>query len=151
LCDEETGYVFSDIMEVNTLELPKLPKAPEQAKDVNLWNWAALLAARKEDELDMLAQRSPEIGKVVGLLKELSADEAIRMQYEAREKALRDDKARIRFAEKAAADRARSEGKDEEKREIAEKLLKLHAPLDMILEATGLSFAEIVSLQGQMA
>jgi broad specificity phosphatase PhoE len=27
------------------------------------------------DELDTLAQRSPEIGKVVGLLKELSADE----------------------------------------------------------------------------
>jgi hypothetical protein len=32
------------------------------------------------DELDMLAQTSPEIGKVVGLLKELAADEAIRMQ-----------------------------------------------------------------------
>ncbi|MDR0928925.1 MAG: Rpn family recombination-promoting nuclease/putative transposase [Oscillospiraceae bacterium] len=46
LRDEETGYVFSDIMEVNTLELPKLPKAPEQTGDVNLWNWAALLAAR---------------------------------------------------------------------------------------------------------
>jgi hypothetical protein len=30
-----------------------------------------------EDELDMLAQRSPEIGKVVGLLKELSADEVM--------------------------------------------------------------------------
>jgi predicted transposase/invertase (TIGR01784 family) len=100
----------------------------------------------------MLAQRSPEIGKVVGMLKELSADEAIRMQYEAREKAIRDHEARIRFAEKAAANRARSEGidegREERNREIAEKLLKLHAPLAMILEATGLPLAEIMSLQG---
>jgi predicted transposase/invertase (TIGR01784 family) len=139
LRDEETGYVFSDIMEVNTLELPKLPKAPEQTGDANLWNWAALLAARKEDELDMLAQRSPEIGKVVGLLKELSADEAIRMQYEAREKALRDDKARIRFAENAG------------KKEVAKNLLSLGVDVGIISTATNLPLSEIISLQGQMA
>jgi predicted transposase/invertase (TIGR01784 family) len=99
----------------------------------------------------MLAQRSPEIGKVVGLLKELSADEAIRMQYEAREKALRDDKARIRFAEKAAADRARSEGIDEGKREIALSGLRKGYDINMIMDLTGLPLTEIISLQGQMA
>jgi predicted transposase/invertase (TIGR01784 family) len=99
----------------------------------------------------MLAQRSPEIGKVVGLLKELSADEAIRMQYEAREKALRDDKARIRFAEKAAADRARSEGIDEGKREIALSGLRKGYDINMIMDLTGLPLAEITSLQAQMA
>jgi predicted transposase/invertase (TIGR01784 family) len=104
-----------------------------------------------EDELDMLAQRSPEIGKVVGLLKELSADEAIRMQYEVREKALRDDKARIRFAEKAAADRARSEGIDEGKREIARAMLNDRMSFDLIAKYSGLSLTEINSLQGQMA
>jgi predicted transposase/invertase (TIGR01784 family) len=99
------------------------------------------------DEFDMLAQRSPEIGRVVGLLKELSADEAIRMQYEAREKAIRDHEARIRFAEKAAADRAQSEGK----REIAKNLLSLGVDIGIISTASGLPVAEIVSLQGQMA
>ena len=38
----------------------------------------------------MLAMRSPEINKAVGLLKELSADESIRMLYEQREMVLRD-------------------------------------------------------------
>jgi hypothetical protein len=47
----------------------------------------------------MLAERSPEIGKVVGLLKELSMDEQVQIMYEAREKARRDHEARIRFAE----------------------------------------------------
>jgi predicted transposase/invertase (TIGR01784 family) len=91
----------------------------------------------------MLAQRSPEIGRVVGLLKELSADEKVRMQYEAREKALRDDKARINHA--------RSEGKDEGKREIAQKMLRRGTPVEYIVEDTGLSLAEINSLQAQMA
>jgi predicted transposase/invertase (TIGR01784 family) len=95
------------------------------------------------DELDMLAQRSPEIGKVVGLLKELSADEAIRMQYEAREKALRDDKARMNYA--------RSEGIDEGKREIARAMLNDRMSFDLIAKYSGLSLTEINSLQAQMA
>ena len=48
----------------------------------------------------MLATRSPQMKKAVGVLKELSADERTRMLYEAREKArmdfesLRDDAVR---------------------------------------------------------
>ena len=40
--------------------------------------------------VDMLATRSPQMKKAVGVLKELSADEATRLRYEAREKAKRD-------------------------------------------------------------
>jgi predicted transposase/invertase (TIGR01784 family) len=109
------------------LELPKLPKEPEQAGDSSLWSWAALFATRGEEELNMLAERSPEIGRAVGLLKELSADEAIRMQYEAHEKALRDDKARIRRARSEGIEIGRREGnaigRDKEKREIAKNCL----------------------------
>jgi hypothetical protein len=95
------------------------------------------------DELDMLAQRSPEIGKVVGLLKELSADEAIRMQHKACEKALRDDKARIRFAEKAVADVAVYQ----RNREIAISGLRKGYDINMIMDLTGLPLTEIMSLQ----
>jgi hypothetical protein len=38
----------------------------------------------------MPTEISPEMGKVVGLLKELSMDEQVQMMYEAREKARRD-------------------------------------------------------------
>jgi predicted transposase/invertase (TIGR01784 family) len=92
-----------------------------------------------EDELDMLAQRSPEIGKVVGLLKELSADETIRMQYEAREKAFRDDKARINYAENAG------------KKEMAKNLLSVGIDASTIAKASGLPLTEIISLQAQLA
>jgi predicted transposase/invertase (TIGR01784 family) len=160
LRDEDTGYVFSDIMEVNTLELPKTPDTPEQAGDHGLWNWATLLAANKEEEFDMLAERSPEMGKVVGLLKELSMDEQVQMMYEAREKARRDHEARIRLAERDGLKRGEERGEargivigeikgaEREKREIARKMLMRGTPLAYIVEDTGLSIADIQSLQG---
>ena len=43
-----------------------------------------------EEAIDMLATRSPQLRKAVGVLKELSADEATRLRYEAREMARRD-------------------------------------------------------------
>ena len=51
---------------------------------------------KSDDEvMDMLATRSPQMRKAVGVLKELSADEATRMRYEAREMARRDLESRI--------------------------------------------------------
>ncbi|MDR0929361.1 MAG: Rpn family recombination-promoting nuclease/putative transposase [Oscillospiraceae bacterium] len=118
----------------------------------------------KVEEYIMLAERSPEMGKVVGLLKELSMDEQVQMMVEAREKARRDHEVRIRFAEKEGLARGEARGEaigeargeargivkgaEQKQWEIAKKLLKLHAPLDMILEATGLSMTDIQSLQG---
>ncbi|MDR0929363.1 MAG: Rpn family recombination-promoting nuclease/putative transposase [Oscillospiraceae bacterium] len=152
LRDEDTGYVFSDIIEVNTLELPKIPDAPEQAGDHGLWNWAALLAARKEEEFDMLAERSPEMGKVVGLLKELSMDEQVQMMYEAREKARRDHEARIRFAEKEGLARGEARGEirgaERNKREMALNGLKKGYDINVIMDLTGLSLLDIQALQG---
>jgi predicted transposase/invertase (TIGR01784 family) len=156
LRDEETGYVFSDIMEVNTLELPKTPERPEQAGDHGLWNWAALLGAKQEEELDMLAERSPEMGKVVGLLKELSMDEQVQMMYEAREKARRDHEARIRLAERDGLKRGEERGEargivkgaERKQREMALNGLKKGYDINVIMDLTGLSLADIQALQG---
>jgi hypothetical protein len=43
------------------------------------------IKADKEEDLDMLAQRSPEMKKAVGILKELSSYERTRMLFEERE------------------------------------------------------------------
>ena len=58
-----------------------------------------------EEELEMLAERSPQMKKAVGVLKELSADERTRMLAEAREKARKDAASRLNWA--------REEGKEE--------------------------------------
>jgi predicted transposase/invertase (TIGR01784 family) len=45
--------------------------------------------------MNMLAEKSPELKKAVGVLMELSEDERNRMLYEAQEKARRDQAARM--------------------------------------------------------
>jgi hypothetical protein len=53
------------------------------------------LKTEREEELEMIAQKSAEIGKAVAVLMELSADERTRMLAEAREKAWRDEMDRL--------------------------------------------------------
>ena len=83
----------------------------------------------------MLATRSPQMRKAVGVLKELSADEATRMRYENREKARKDEESRIADAEKKA------------KVEIAKNALKMNLPIDDIIKLTGLSKKEVETLR----
>jgi predicted transposase/invertase (TIGR01784 family) len=78
---------------------------------------------------------------VVGLLKELSMDEKVQIMYEAREKARRDHEARIRFAE--------NEGIERNKREMARTMLNDHMSIDLVAKYSGLSLADIHSLQRQ--
>ncbi|MDR0898442.1 MAG: Rpn family recombination-promoting nuclease/putative transposase [Oscillospiraceae bacterium] len=92
----------------------------------------------------------PEIGKVVGLLKELSMDEKVQIMYEAREKARRDHDARIRFAENEgiALGEARGEirGAERKMREMALNGLRKGYDINVIMDLTGLSVADIQSL-----
>ena len=81
------GIEFTDLSEINTLDLSKLPPDDDSTE---LWYWMKFIKTDDEEVLDMLAQRNPQMRKAVGVLKELSADEATRMLYEKREMARRD-------------------------------------------------------------
>ena len=82
----------------------------------------------------MLAQTSPQLGKAVGVLKELSADEQTRMLFEARENERRDWASRMGGA--------RRDGR----KDVALKLLKRNSPITEIMEDTGLTHEEIEAL-----
>jgi predicted transposase/invertase (TIGR01784 family) len=80
-------------------------------------------------------------------------DEQVQMMYEAREKARRDHEARIRLAERDGLKRGEArgivKGVAQEKREMAKNLLALGIDTAIISAASGLSFADIQSLQQQ--
>ena len=71
----------------------------------------------------MLATRSPQMRKAVGVLKKLSADERTRMLFEKQETARRDMESRLKdaIAEKDAVIAEREAEIAERKAEIAEK------------------------------
>jgi len=128
LYDAEVGIEFTDIIEVNTLELTKLPKTEDGTQ---LWNWLKFLSADKREDLDMLAEKSPQIKKAVVRLMELSNDERTRLLYESRQKMEWDNRARERGA----------------RLEIAKNLLEMNMPIDKIIAATCLTREEIEGLQ----
>jgi predicted transposase/invertase (TIGR01784 family) len=135
LYDPTSAIEFSDLIEINTLELPKLPKMA----DNYLWHWLRFLRAKSKEDLDMVAQASPKLEKVVGKLLELSEDERARMLYESQVKEERDNRARMR----GALEKGIAQGKIE----IARKLLKRNMAIDEIVEDTGLSREEIEALR----
>ena len=108
------GIEFTELVEINTLELTKLPVEADQSE---LWYWLRFIESDDEGELEMIAERNPQMKKAVGVLKELSADERTRMLAEAREKARRDAASRLNWA--------REEGIQIGEQRGEEKIIKL--------------------------
>jgi predicted transposase/invertase (TIGR01784 family) len=115
LYDERNRLRFTDVLEIYTLELPKLP---EETSDENLLlHWLRLFKAQRLEEYEMLAVKNPTIGRTVDILKRLSADDKARLAYEAREKARRDELARLIQARNSGKAEGKIEGRIEGKEE----------------------------------
>ena len=75
-------------MEFHVLELPKLPKELQEDNDILLW--AKFISEERKEEFNMLAAKNTYIEKAYQQLQVISQDKQKRLEYEAREKALRD-------------------------------------------------------------
>jgi predicted transposase/invertase (TIGR01784 family) len=137
--NRDGSIVLTDKLEFHILELCKIPKSEDDRK---VWRWLRFLSARTEEEFIMLQQTYAELQKPVARLMEMSADEIVRHQKDAWDRARRDEEARNRLAEA----RGRAEGKAEGRAEVALNLLQEGLPVSVIAKATGLSPEEIAAL-----
>ena len=89
LREDTRGILYTDKMEFHVIELPKLPK--EQKEDCSILElWAKFISAEKKEEFDMVASKNPYIESAYEKLRVISQDREKRIEYEAREKAIRD-------------------------------------------------------------
>ena len=88
LCDIKTGKKYSDMMEMHILELPKLP--PEKQDETDLMQWMRFLGGKNRKDLKRMAEKNSNLQEAYDELDRLSADERKRLEYEARQKAIRD-------------------------------------------------------------
>ena len=140
--EDTRGFLYTDKMEFHVIELPKLP--PELKEDcTGLELWAKFINAERKEEFDMLAGRDPYIDSAYQQLQVISQDKQKRLEYEAREKAVRD----YNQGMFEAKEKGREEGHAEASIHIAKNMLKLNIPLDTISECTGLPMEIISSLQ----
>jgi len=119
----DDGIEFTDLSEINTLDLGKLPTDDDST---DLWYWMKFIKTDDEEVLDMLATRSPQMRKAVGVLKELSADEQTRMLYEKREMARRDIESQIAAQAAVIAEQAAEiADKDAENEQLRKQIAEL--------------------------
>jgi predicted transposase/invertase (TIGR01784 family) len=85
MLEREEHFPFNELMEINVLNLVRLP----EDEDGRLADWLRFLKAETEEEFTMLAAKNPMINEAYCKLQEMSEDEADRMIYEARLKAQR--------------------------------------------------------------
>ena len=86
--EDVRNCLYTDKLEVHILELPKLKK--HDYPETELLNWAKFMNAERQEEFEAMAEKNQYIEKAYEALKNISADQEKRLEYEAREKALRD-------------------------------------------------------------
>lgn len=110
---------YSDKFEIHVLELPKLEKY--DYPETEFLKWARFFNATNKEELEMAAEGNEYTQKAYDRLVELSADEEKRMEYEERQKALRDYQHMMNSGWRQGV----SEGREEGVKAIIEMLQEL--------------------------
>ncbi|RKI54983.1 Rpn family recombination-promoting nuclease/putative transposase [bacterium D16-51] len=89
IAEDNRHTLYTDKMEFHVLELTKLPEELKDDSD-NILLWAKFINAERKEEFDMIADKNPYIESAYQTLQVISQDEEKRLEYEAREKAIRD-------------------------------------------------------------
>ncbi|MFI2959740.1 Rpn family recombination-promoting nuclease/putative transposase [Priestia sp. JSM ZJ58] len=144
LWDTTKQRVLSDDIEIHFVEIPKLVKQWRQEK-VNPWEnafvrWILLLPAHEDEHLtqtleEIAMNQDPILQKAMDKWENMSHDSSFRSAYEAREKLLLDEQAKLAHA--------REEGLEEGKIRLIRSMHENGMPLDDIAKFTGLNIEEI--------
>ena len=153
LCDEQTGKKYTDLLEMQILELKKLPE--ELQSDDEVIRWMRFLAGKNRKELEDMAGTSEYIEEAYRELERMSADERARLEYEARQKAIRDHDAIMSSAWETGMEKGLQEGMKQgmqqgirqERQDIVFRMLEKGMDPEMIADLTGMNIEEIQKLE----
>ena len=144
--EDTHGFLYTDKMEFHVIELPKLPaELKEDCAGLELW--AKFINAERKEEFDMLAEKDPYINSAYQQLQVISQDKQKRLEYEAREKAVRDYNQGMYEAEQRGEKRGEKRGREEASIHIAKNMMGLSIPPEDISKCTGLPLEFISSIQ----
>lgn len=153
LCNCKNGEIYTDLLELHILELPKLPAARaklahgEMISDELVIRWMEFFSSKTQEDFETMAKQDEYIEEAVNTIFELSADEQKRLEYEAREKAIRDDRAKQNWAMKTGLEEGLKQGLA-----LATRIIQLKQSgktLEEISTDCGLSQEQIKEILGE--
>lgn len=95
-------------MEIQILELKKIPK--ELRNSEGIINWMRFLGGKNRKELENMAKTDEYIDEAYRELQKLSSDERAKLEYEARQKAIRDYNSQMSSALKLGMEKGMEKG-----------------------------------------
>ena len=130
-CDAKTGKEYTDLMEMHILELSKLP--PEEKNETSLLQWMRFLGGKTRKDFEEMAKKNSELEEAYDVLDKLSADEKKRLEYETRQRAIRDYNIGMLTAERRGIEAGRkigiTEGRTEGRAEGESRINRLNVEL----------------------
>ena len=174
ILEKDEHFPLTKDLSIHYLELPKFDskKDLEKMEAIEMWlsflKWAGKL--ENKEKPGKLIERSELLKMAKEMLEQISADEAIRERFFAREKARRDAISQVKYAElmgmekgmekgiekgmEKGIEKGRLEGMEKGKREgllmAAKNLIKLGMPIKQISLATGLKEEELNKLAKEL-
>jgi len=148
LYDLKTRTTLTDLIEVNTLELSKLPKTDDGS---DLWGWLKFLTITRRYELEKVAERGPVFKEAAAKLSEYSMDTEERRILERRLMMEMEERWTIDDARKEGMkkgiEKGMKKGMEKKTLEIARGLKEKGVDVNTIAETTGLTVDEILRLK----
>ncbi|OTX33660.1 ATPase [Bacillus thuringiensis serovar shandongiensis] len=144
--------LLSDDIEIHFVEIPKLVIQWREGK-VNPWEntfvrWMLLLPAHEDEHLtqtleEIAMNQDPILQKAMDKWENMSHDSSFRTVYEAREKVLLDEQAKIAHAREEGLEEGIEKGIEQGKVQLIRGMHKNGMPLEDIARFTGLSTEKI--------
>ena len=137
------GKEYTDLMEMHILELSKLP--PEEKNETSLLQWMRFLGGKTRKDFEKMAKKNSELEEAYDVLDKLSADEKKRLEYETRQRAIRDYNIGMLTAERRGIEAGRKIGITEGENRINQlniELSKLGRTADILKAAVDKEYQE---------
>ena len=131
------------MLEIHVLELEKLSK--EEQDESGIIRWMRFLGAKSREEFEKMAKEDSYIDEAYEMLKHMSADEKKRLEYEAREKAIRDYNSQIQSAEEKGEKR----GEQRKAASIITNMLQKGKTPEEIADVTGECLEDVLKIQSK--
>ncbi len=150
LLEEKDHYPYTDKLQIGVMDLTRIDLATTEDQEYNIDKWARLFKAKTWEDIKMVAAKNRMIDDAATTIYQLTADERIRQQCEAREDYLRRQRGIQQMLEEQRQQLAEQEQQLTEKdRQLTEQKQQLTA-MKSELEEANKRLQELESLMQRM-
>ena len=150
LLEEKDYYPYTDKLQIGVVDLTRIDLATTEDQEYNIDKWARLFKAKTWEDIRMVAAKNRMIDDAATTIYQLTADERIRQQCEAREDYLRRQRGIQEMLEEQRQQLAEKDQKlTEQEQQLTEKDRQLTA-MKSELEEANKRLQELESLMQRM-